>query len=548
MEESIQKPGRGGAGRAMSRVFPLRTFLSGLAGFLVGLLFLNYFLRDPSPEMPALAAPGPSMPAFQGLSPKRRPDEIRIFVVGASLTSGYPYQPSGAASYASLLEKGLASLFPGRTVTCRPAAIPALDSPRLAEIVREALRHDPSLVCVALGSNEYANRIFFGRPLVPARIREIAEDRISRARLLFKALWRLLPGGKVKASRQVQRRIAGKILEARPGKPGLAGLPVGKADRRLLLGRLGRAMEEMSRACAEKKVPLVFLAAAHNLAGSWPWSDLGRKGAKAADRLVGLYRRGETRGLLPRVQSALKKYPDRADLAFLEGLLLEKKGKNREARDAFEKARDADAVPMHRTGPILRRIRESARRLGRPFLDLNLPLAAGRAGGIPGPGLFLDYGHLDLEGHEILALFLARRLSSLKLLPPLPPGWETRFRKKVRAYLDQTITPASLRGARPNLSWANGNFFMLFGNFRDALPLLERAFREGATGSPAADLPFTFNLLFCAYTLAGKESEVVGIPEKERNARFRALYTRMLRARREGRLGEVLGEILDGKG
>ena len=195
-----------------SPVFPLRTFLSGAAGFLVSLLVLNLLLWDPSPEMPAL---GPSLAAFHGLPPGRRPGEIRVFVVGASLTSGYPYQPAGAGSYATLLEKGLAPLFPGRPVTCRPAAIPALDSPRLAEIVKEALLHDPSLVCVALGSNEYANRIFFGRSLVPAGIRGKAEDRISRARLLFKALWRLLPGGSVKASKEVQARIAGRIPACR---------------------------------------------------------------------------------------------------------------------------------------------------------------------------------------------------------------------------------------------------------------------------------------------------------------------------------------------
>ncbi|HHI68091.1 MAG TPA: hypothetical protein ENJ97_02065, partial [Planctomycetes bacterium] len=265
------RPGKEGSlpeektGAAPSGTFPAGVFLSGLAGFLVSLLFLNLLLRDPSPEMPALAAPGPSMPAFQSLTPRRKPGEIRIFVVGASLTSGYPYQPPGAASYAALLEKGLRALFPGRPVTCRPAAIPALDSPRLAEIVREALRRDPSVICVALGSNEYANRIFFGRSLVPSGLKDKAVDRISRARLLFKALWRLLPGGKVRASKQVQARIAGRILRARPGRPGLAGLPVGKADRRLLLGRMARAMEEMSRACARKKVPLVFLAAAHNL-------------------------------------------------------------------------------------------------------------------------------------------------------------------------------------------------------------------------------------------------------------------------------------------
>ncbi len=547
MNEARQGAGAGIPGEAGGKVFPARTFLAGAAGFLVSLFLLNLLLTDPTPEMPALAAPGPSMPAFQGLPRRRRPGEIRLFVVGASLTSGYPYQPPGAASYATLLEKGLAALFPGRPVTCRPAAIPALDSPRLVEIVREALRFSPSLVCVALGSNEYANRIFFGRPLVPGGIRGKAEDWFSRARLLFKAAWRLLPGGKVKASREVQARIAGRILRARPGRPGLGGLPVGRPDRRLLLGRLGASMEEMSRACARKGVPLVFLAAAHNLGGSWPWSDLGKAGRKEADRLVAAFRRGTGGGLLPLVESAFRKYPERADLAFLEGLLLTRRGLERKAREAFERARDADGVPMHLTGPVLEKIRETARNLDRPFLDLNLPLARKKDGPIPDPGLFLDYGHLDLEGHRRLALFLARRLSALGLLPPLPAGWTGRFRAAVKAHLAAKITPGSARGARPNLAWANGNFFMLFGNFRDALPLLERAFREGATGSLEADFPFAFNLLFCAYTLAGKADLVRGMPGKEREARLRTVYGRMLRAAREGRL-ESLVENMMGPG
>jgi len=545
--ETTGPEGQGGRDRGGEKAFPARTVFSALAGFLLALVFLNLLLPDPSAEMPAIAAPGPSMPAFRGLEARRGPGEIRIFVVGASLTSGYPYQPQGAASYAALLEQGLSALFPGRKILCRPAAVPALDSPRLAELVRRALRFDPSLICVALGSNEYANRIFFGRSLVPADPRGKAEDRISRARLLFKALRRLLPGGKVKASRAVQEKIAGRIFRSRPGKPGLSGLPVERPDRMLLLDRMARSMREMSAACAARGVPLVFLAAAHDLAGSWPWSDLGKGGKAEADRLISLYRKGRRKGLLGAVLRARRDHPGRADLAFLEGLLLEEEGRALRARKAFLEARDADGVPMHLTGPVLERIASTAAALGRPFLDLNAPLGEGRPGNLPDPALFLDYGHLDLEGHLRLALFLARRLSPLGLLPPLPPGWEGIFRSAVDSHISRTIGKESLRKAKANLCWADGNFFMLFGNFRDALPLLEEAFRRGAEGRPGADLPYAWNLLFCAYTLAGKEQEVTGLSEKERAALFRKIYGRLLAAARKGRLHRVLEEIMGEK-
>ncbi|MFQ5505495.1 MAG: hypothetical protein ACE5F1_11960 [Planctomycetota bacterium] len=526
--------------------FPgLRLALTCL-GFGLMTFGLNLLPHDPTEELPAIAMP--PEPLVHGLSLEPGTGEFRVFVVGASLTAGYPYQPFGSVSYGKLLGKGLARALPARRIVSEPVAKPALDSPKLARIVDRLLAYKPGLLCVALGSNEFANRIVFDRFLVPRDPGSWLEDRLGRARRLF----RLLPGQHAsgrgeEAEESFRKQLLSKGRESRWGVPVFGGLPVPEDEQEMLIQRMQSAMVRIHASARRAGVPLVFLVAVYGLGGSWPWG-ISRGGLiHEIDSLVMSSWKGIDETTLTRIESLLPAHPERADLHFLEGLALRRLGRAPEAKRAFEKARDLDEVPMHLTGAIRRSILEQAKALGRACILLDDALIADSKDGIQGPEHYLDYGHLDVEGHVLVARYLAERLHDLGLLPAeLPEGWRSSFtlgmREHLRAVAATPLGKESLLLAQAKMATADGVFSMLFGNFREALPYLKRGFSQMPYSPDLAIM-----LTICTYSLAGRLDELRGSGPIEANRTFVTTQRRLISSVAEARLDEAIDAILHGK-
>jgi hypothetical protein len=165
----------------------------------------------------------------------------------------------------------------------------------------------------------------------------------------------------------------------------------------------------------------------------------------------------------------------------------------KEAGAEFRRALDLDLAPLHQTREVRAALQAEAARLGISFLDLNDAFVD--VLGVTGPERFLDYAHLDLEGHWQLARHLARTLQG-NLLPPLPEGFEAKFDGGMREW-SAAIQAESIRLARARMSFNLGRYYMAFGNFRDALPHCERAARLLADEGPGAgeDLEFCRRML-----------------------------------------------------
>lgn len=524
-------------GGADSSSFPLQAVLRVVLVLLVVVVALNLLPHDPTEELPSVSAPDAPRPEIASLVAKRAPDEVRIFAIGASMTAGYPYTPP--ASYADQLGVGLQTVWPHRTVHSYSYAKPALDSPQLAKMVDRLLRdHDPSLLLVALGSNEFANRIFGGTALVKSNLFDWLADRVSRARKLF----RLLPaGGEARSQKEFQTRLEEWVGQSRHGTPWFGGLPVSRADQEMLVARMRRTMRRIARACQRAEVPLVFLVAVYGMGGFWPWG-ISKGGLNAeVDRLVERTWKRLGPALLPEVDRFLAKWPERADLHFARGLLLREFGEPKDAKAAFERARDLDQVPMHLTGQVLAAIRQEAAALGRPCLVLDEVFQAMARDGIQGPEHYLDYGHLSEEGHRHVAVFLARELARRELLPQLPPGWEPDFRRAARDHVVNNVEALRIALAPTNIAGANGNFSMLFGNFRDAVPYLKRAFGKTPTITLAS------RLAHAAFDYAGRLPELLEGSEAEVHDRGVLLYGKMVGAVKEGTLDRLIERVLAGE-
>jgi lysophospholipase L1-like esterase len=520
--------------------FPLRAvFGLGLA-WLLGTIASNAVGFDPTSELPAVSTPGAPPPALGRAGDKRAPGELRVVAVGSSLTAGYPY-PAGCG-YADLMQHGLAALHPERRIIAVSYAKPALDSTGLADMVDRLVRdHDPSLICVELGSNELANRIFGGRPLLPRHPLAWLHDRASRARQLF----RLLPETKGGKQQELEKQLELWVLDSKHGEPHFDALPVSADEQQLLVERLRRSMRRISEAGRAAQVPVVFLVTCYGLGGAWPWGLSAGGLQREVDALVERTWKGLDPGLLPETERLLARWPQRADLHFVHGLLLRARGETA-ARAAFERARDLDQAALHLTGPIQAAIEAEAAALGRPCLSLDAPFVARARDGIPGPEHYLDYGHLDLEGHFLAAEFLTDRLAGLGLLPALPDAWQERFSAAVRAAagalrarLDPALAAFYFDQAPANIANADAGFSMLFGNYREAVPYTKHAVRVHVWRRDVAA-----RFLYCVYGYAGLTDELVGGAPAERAARALRLHDEVKAAVDAGKLDEWVDAVL----
>ena len=524
--------------------FPIRSVLQLALACLATIVAFNLIPFEPTDELPAVAVPKRPPTAMLEVGAKPRVDgEVRVFVAGASLTAGYPYVVGNRSGYADLLGAGLQRVWPERKVSAGSYAQPALDSPKLADMVEQLLELDPSVVCVSLGSNEFANRIWSGKNLNSQNAVEFVGDRASRGRVL----WRKLPVIRLgeASGAGLQARLAGRLVNSKNGEPRFGGLPVPDGDRALIVERMRRSMRRMAAACKERGVPLVFLQACYGLDGSWPWG-VSHDGLDAqADRLVFRLRRGDHGGLLADVDAALAKKPQRADLHYVRGRLLRLAGRAKEAHRAFVRARDLDPIPMHLTSAIANAIEATARELDCALLRLDDALLA--PDGLNEVAQYLDYGHVTMEGHRRIAAYLADKLSALGRLPALPSEWRPNFDAATTAHVQAFVPVERVLTSRLNISEADGNFAMLFGNFREAMLYWRRAFEEVVRFRPAyqeKEGMVAASLIWTVWSIAGRYDEIARLRGKAFTTRMVALHAEMSKALAEKRLDAWIWDIL----
>ena len=526
-----------------------KTLLGLILGFVI-LAFVFAWFYSPVDELPSVAVPPTLPPRLAVVEGGPDSGETRVIVLGASLTAGYPYAPELDGSYARLLGVGLRSLHPDKKILCEAWAKPALDSVRLVQMCERALELDPTLLVVTLGSNEFANRVFSGQILVPTGYFDRLAEHLSRSRIFVDDMTRRLRYGmganRTKEQQALEQSILTRVLDSAPGKPGLSGLPISRADQDLLLGRLRKSMIKIDELCKRRGTPLVFCVANYALGGFWPWGVSEGGPDPLVNELVGLYRQDHKDGLMRRVAKAIGTRPLRADLRFLHGRLLQEAERFDEARAEFDAARDLDGVPMHLTGEIRKTLLEMAQLLSRDCLVLDTPLEALGNGGIPPRSYYLDYGHLDVSGHAELALWLAEKLRVGGYLPALeaPSGnWRETFRTAVLQFQESGLQAESRKQARPSMASANGAFSLLFGNYRDALPYLVMAF-EGCL--PASEQQIGIWLSTCILHLSGRAEELEGMSQEEGVKEYIRLFEAFKRARKEGNLGELVERLRQG--
>ena len=371
----------------------------------------RFGLRFFPPEL-ARSPPPVVMKAEKG------PHVRRVFLLGESAALGDPRPAYGAGRYLQVL---LEERFPGTKFEVICGAVTAINSHGVLPIARDCAEHQGDLWIVYMGNNEMVG------PFGAATVFGAQAPPLWRVRLTL-ALERTRLG-------QLLMALARKAGGAARHGPSWGGMQMFTENRiapsdprkEVVYRSFRRNLEDMLRAGRAAGVPILLSTVAVNLKDCPPFasiparplSDMDRE---AQDRLCAeaaqAEEKGDFAGAATELEAAGRVDPTPAELQFRWGECLIKSTVHSpestvqssesalEAREHFQRACDADALPFRadsRVNAIIREVGAEFAGAGVVLCDAAAVFAANSPVGIAGKEAFYEHVHFNCDGNYVLA-------------------------------------------------------------------------------------------------------------------------------------------------
>jgi lysophospholipase L1-like esterase len=364
----------------------------------------------------------------------------RVFCFGGSTVYGHPYLADTA--FPKWLELELAATQPGRRTEVVNCGGISYASYRLAPIVREVLDHQPDLVVLALGHNEFLE----DRTYQPLKARSAArrwwEDRLSSLRLvtLFRG-WLHAP-----VKDQAIAGDGGLPLEVHARLDDATGYASYHRDPKWhaqVIAQFEENFRAMLAACRAAKVPVLIVTLGSNLRDCPPFKSEHRAGLSVEEELrwqaefdAGTAaERRDLKAALAHYEAAAKLDDQHALLAFRLARCHDRIGNFEAAREHYLRAKELDVCPLRMVEPVEAFQRRIASETQTPLVDARRATEARSPQGIPGHDEFLDHVHPNVAGHQWIARAIAVTLAETRLLPVADPWSGEARRAMYRAHL-----------------------------------------------------------------------------------------------------------------
>ena len=352
------------------------------------------------------------------LMPATKPaGTVRIFVLGSSAAMGTP-DPS--FSFGRILEAMLREHYPGVQFEVINAAMTAVNSHVVRQIAKDCTAYEPDIFVIYMGNNEVIG------PFGPGTVFGQSSANLP---LIRAGIW-------VRATKvgQLLRDLAA-ALGRRDDSPKewrgmemFLGNLVPADDPRLptVYSNFRRNLADICSIARRAGAPVVLSTVAVNLKDCPPLASAHRADLTEADRArwESLYAAGAALEAEAKWQEALRQYSqaaeidDRfADRDFRAARCLAALGNFRDARRAYLKARDADALRFRADSEINAALRDVAADWasdGVRFVDAERVFAEiePTGNGIHGEELFYEHVHMNFEGAYLLARALLEQVSA----------------------------------------------------------------------------------------------------------------------------------------
>jgi tetratricopeptide (TPR) repeat protein len=390
--------------------------------------------------------------------------EYRIFVLGESTVQGQPYDLQ--ASFTTWLELSLGAAELARTWEVVNCGGISYASYRLVPILEEVLGHEPDLIVVCSGHNEFLEDRTYGHIKRAAGPLAWAQRQALRLRTCT-----LLRAGVLHLAGQSDgaapgRTLLGPEVDARlDWEGGLAQYHRDDAWRSEVIEHYAFNLGRMTALARRAGVPLLLVAPVSNL--DWPpfksahRPDLSDAERQECDDLCRRARACYDTDLAEAIrllERALALDDLHADTHYQVGKCYQAAGHWDEARAALERALDVDICPLRMLQPMRERLRQVAQQAGVPLLDGHELFVQRSRHGITGPEWLVDHVHPKVEGHQLLADAIADELARQRVVRP-GPDWEEQRQEAYRRHL-AGLPPTYFARAEARLEgilrWAHG--------------------------------------------------------------------------------------------
>ena len=405
----------------------------------------------------------------ESFAAKKGPDEFRIFCIGGSTVQGRPFAVETA--FSTWLEMNLDVAEPSReweTVNCGGVSYASY---RLTPILEETLRHEPDLIILYTGHNEFLEERAFehvkgrgtminGSLHVASRLRTFTLMREGYLRLRGESSDAPPPG------RAILPEEVDALLDYRGG---LEAYHRDDAHRQGVVDQFQFNLRRMVELAKEASVPLILVNPVSNLRDAPPFKSEHRDGLTSeekqawesafeeARRCYG----AENRDLLKAIrllEEARRIDPLHAGGVYQLAHCYDATGQTEEAREAYREARELDACPLRILQVMNDAVLEIAEETETPILDAQLLFEQRSEEGLVGGEWLLDHVHPGMNGHFVLAAEMTDLLIELELVEPVADhsdGAQQRFQEHLDS-LDDPYFQHGMDRLQSLRNWSQG--------------------------------------------------------------------------------------------
>ncbi|MFQ6675648.1 MAG: tetratricopeptide repeat protein [Fidelibacterota bacterium] len=392
---------------------------------------------------------GPSAAAFgthDVFKKEKGASTLRVVALGGSTTAGYPYLYSG--SFPAMVKDRLVQAYPGVEIEMINLGMTAVTSYAVLDFVEDVLDRDPDLLILYTGHNE-----FYGALGSASTQRVIAPGPLRRPLTLLTL--------KLKHLKTFQ--LAESLLRSLAPPPDQTGtlmarmarekaVPYNSPLREYTRKTFEKNLRTVIKKAQRKKIPVLIGTLVSNLADQPPFVSLHQTGSDTltVNRLLAQATQelntGNYRNALTLTEKALTLDSTFALTHFLQGRALQALDRIPQAREAYRKARDTDALPFRAGSPMNTILKKVSQSPGTFLVDLEDTLQNASPNGLIDRTLMLEHLHPNLKGYFLMARAVAHTILKENLLhpntPPQPPKPDAWFQTRI------AVTPLDTAIAR----------------------------------------------------------------------------------------------------
>ena len=364
---------------------------------------------------------------------KKPADECRVFCLGGSTVQGRPYAIETSFTTWLELYLGLADTSrKWRVVNCGGISYASY---RLVPILEEVLGHQPDLIVLYTGHNEFLEDREYGSLRDIPRWLAGPWELVSRTRTytLLREGYLRVRGTSRKDAEERRTVLKADVEAILDYKGGLEKYHRDEAWRRGVIEHFHYNVRRMVQMCREAGVNVLLVDPVSNLRDCPPFKSEHRPGLTAEQ--LGQWRllceqSADYSGIdgersIKLLREALAIDDQHAGLHYELAKELDAMADYRGAYAEYLRAKELDICPLRILEPMNRAILDIGRETGTPVVDVRELIETCSPDAIPGDMYLADHVHPRIAGHRLIADALVDELARQGIVHP-QPGWRDK--------------------------------------------------------------------------------------------------------------------------